>query len=422
MFYFFAKYLSQLGLRINFRKVFLHYHEAIPKDKAVIFASNHPTAFIDPVMLGSYLSRPTYFIVRGDIFKGKFILTILNALKMLPIFRFRDGYAKLKKNQATMDTVYKKLADNACVLVLAEGQTKHEKRLRPIQKGTARMAIGAMEAYGQKDILIVPVGVNYTDANQFRSFIMAEIGKPIELKEYLGAYEENPRKAVNQITKRLEQEMRALVTHIEKEEDDPWIDRVLAIKRNDFDYPIFPIVSNDTSLWQGEFRAVEKMNHSSKEKKIEWKDAVLDYDQALKQFKIGDLSVARAASFNVWNTLVLILGLVPFMIGFLANFLPMYLAEQTAAKKVKQVEFYASVRYGAGLVLYPVYWLIGLMISLIIGNQWGIGFIVLMPFLGYFVLVYKEVFEKWNAARKFSALNKDTQQMLKKKRLAILEV
>ncbi|MFT7606398.1 MAG: 1-acyl-sn-glycerol-3-phosphate acyltransferase, partial [Saprospiraceae bacterium] len=234
MLYFFAKYFCRIGLRVNFKKIFFHYQEEIPENKAIIFASNHPTAFLDPVMVGAFIKRPVHFIVRGDIFKGKFILAFLNGLKMLPIFRFRDGYSSLKNNQATLETVYEKLSQNRCVLILAEGETKHEKRLRPIQKGTARMAFGAIEAQGDLDILIIPVGVNYSDSDAYRSFVMTEFGKPIHLNDYKPVYQENPRKAIKQLTGRIEKEMRSLVIHIEKEADDIWVNRILEIKRSDF--------------------------------------------------------------------------------------------------------------------------------------------------------------------------------------------
>jgi len=419
MFYF-AKFLSQIGLRINFRKVYFHYQEKLPKDKAIIFAVNHPTAFIDPVLIGTYLERPTHFIVRGDIFKGKIILAILNGLKMIPIFRFRDGFSNLKSNQATMETVYEKLSNKKWVLVLAEGVTKHEKRLRPIQKGTARMAFGAMEAHGLKDILIVPIGVNYTDAHQFRSFIMAEVGKPITLEEYLPAYNENSRKGIKQLTDRIEKEMRLLVTHIKEEADDKWIDRILEIKRNDFKYPIFPIKSSDPSLLKGEYKAVEKMNAFTETQKTTTEKAVKNYDQQLQKLNVLDQGLAKATSFNFSNTLLLILGFIPFLIGYIGNYLPMWLAENTAKTKVKKIEFYASVRYGAGLFGYPVYYLLLIIISLIIGNSYLIGLCILIPFIGYFSLIYMELFEKWNVARKFKALKKEDQKLLKEARKVAL--
>ncbi len=424
MIHFVAKHISQLGFRVNFRKVFFHYQEKLPDNKAIIFAVNHPTAFIDPVILGTYLKQPTYFIVRGDIFKGKFILTILNGLKMLPIFRFRDGYSNLKNNQATMDTVYQKLSEKEWVMVLAEGETKHEKRLRPIQKGTARMALGAIEKHGKMDILIVPVGVNYTDSHEFRSLIMVNFGKPIEIKDYMPAYDENPRKAVKQITDKIQIEMRKLITHFEKEEDDQWMDRALEIKRADFRYPLFPIIASDNSLWKGEFAAVEKMNAFSEKEKSAIQKSIADYDQEIKKSKVDDLGITRSSSFGFINTLFLILGLIPFLIGFVLNYFPMWMAENTAKKKVKKIEFYSSVRYGAGLLIYTIYWLllfiITFVVSLIIGNAWGLVAVFILPLIGYFALVYMEVFERWNAGRKFKSLSKEAQKVLKKKRGEVL--
>ena len=419
MLYYFVKYLSNIGFRVNFKKVFFHYQEKIPNDKPVIFAVNHPTAFIDPVLIGSYYTRATHFIVRGDVFKGKLILAILKGLKMLPIFRFRDGYSNLKNNQATMDLVYRKLAKKRCILILAEGATKHEKRLRPIQKGTARMAFGATEIYKDLDILIVPVGVNYTDSDAFRSFVVVELGKPISLSEYESAHQENPRKAIKKLTDRIEKEMRALVIHIEKEADDPWVNRILDIQRNDFKYPLFPIFSNSSMLWNTEYKAVESMNAFSDEQKEKIQATLKAYDQKLDDLKVKDRGVARPAAFNFLNTLFLILGFIPFLVGYVFNYLPMWVAENTAKRKVKKIEFYSSVRFGAGIVGYFIYWLTLLIVSLIVGNKWGIGLVLLLPFLGYFVLIYKELFENWNVARKFKALDKKDQQDLIKERGAL---
>lgn len=420
MFYYFVKFICKIGFRINFRKVYLHYQAELPKNKAIIFAANHPTAFLDPVMIGAYLDRPTYFIVRGDIFKGKFILAILNALKLLPIFRFRDGYSNLKNNQATMDTVYQKLSEQRCVLVLAEGQTKHEKRLRPIQKGTARMAFGAIEKHQLEEIYIVPIGVNYTDSHQFRSFMMTIVGKPIDLRDYIPMHQENPRKAIKQLTDRIETDMRALVTHIEAEADDVWIDQMLSIKRGGFRDLVFPIKSSDPSLWEGEFAAVEKMNAFEASKKAEVTQVVQDYEAQLEKHKVSNLGVARPEALNISNTLLLVLGFPLLIVGAFLNCLPMLFAKGLADQKVKQIEFYSSVRFGAGLVGYLIYWLLWFIISLIIGNAWLIGLVLAMPFLGYFTLVYWEILERWHAARLFKMLDKKQQKALQEQRRALM--
>lgn len=421
MLYYIAKYLARIFLRINFKKLFLHQEQAVPDNTAVIYTANHPTAFLDPVILGAFTERPTHFIVRGDIFKGKFVLAALRGLKMLPIFRFRDGYANLKNNQSTMETVYNKLAEKECVLVLAEGETKHEKRLRPIQKGTARMAFGTWENHGDLDVQIIPVGVNYTDSDQIRSQVMVEFGAPIHLSEYRETHQENPRKAIKQLTDRIQKEMRALIIHVEDPEDDAWVNRFLDIERNQLHQANYPIVSDDNTLWKLEYYTVEKINARSKSERLALKDQVAAYDASLAKYNVVDEGIEEAKANGLWRIILLVLGFIPFLVGGIFNYLPFAFAENLAKQKVKKIEFYSSVRFGAGMVAYVLYFLLFLIIALFIGNGWVIGFVLLMPFLGYIAMRYLELFQAWKAGSAFQSLDEKVQSKIITERETLLK-
>ncbi len=421
MIYYIAKFLSKIALRVNFKKIFFHYQSEIPKDKAIIFAANHPTAFLDPVIIGTFLKRPTHFMVRGDIFKGKLILALLNGLKMLPIFRFRDGYSSLKNNQATMETVYDKLAENRCILILAEGETKHEKRLRPIQKGTARMAFGAIEANPGLEVLIFPVGVNYSDSDAYRSYVMTEVGSPIHVEDFMDVHKENPRRAIKQLTEKIEAEMRTLVIHIEDRNDDIWINRLLEIGRNSFKYNLFPVFSPDSKLWKKEYNAVEQFNRLSDTQKELLRKKVKTYDKELSQFGINDIGLVKNNTNDLLTILVLIIGFIPCLIGYVFSFLPLFLAQNIANKKIKKIEFKSSIRYGVGMVGYTIYWLIFLMISLIIKDPSIIFFVITLPFFGYFAQIYIELFKQWIAKKKFTALKAEKRVELERLRADLLD-
>ncbi|MEM8909507.1 MAG: 1-acyl-sn-glycerol-3-phosphate acyltransferase, partial [Bacteroidota bacterium] len=185
MIYRILKVLVNIILKIFFSRIFFINKAAIPKDKPVILALNHPTAFIDPIFVCTHIEPITHFMLRGDVFSTPLYRWFLHQIKTIPIFRQRDGFANLKHNEATFDYCYRLLHERAHIIILAEGITNYEKRLRPIQKGTARMAFGAYEKYGNEDIEIVPVGLNYTDCVQFRSELMVEVGTPIAIKDYL---------------------------------------------------------------------------------------------------------------------------------------------------------------------------------------------------------------------------------------------
>ncbi|HKK79894.1 MAG TPA: 1-acyl-sn-glycerol-3-phosphate acyltransferase, partial [Phaeodactylibacter sp.] len=99
MLYYFVRPIAKLGLWVLYRHIHLSHTENIPRDKPVILAANHPTAFIEPCVLACFLRRPLYFLVRGNLFKKPLYDFLLRSLHMLPIFRLKDGgYGKLKHN------------------------------------------------------------------------------------------------------------------------------------------------------------------------------------------------------------------------------------------------------------------------------------------------------------------------------------
>ena len=56
-----VKPLGRVGLALFYKKVMLINEHNVPMGKAVIIASNHPTAFIEPTILGCWLNRKLLF-------------------------------------------------------------------------------------------------------------------------------------------------------------------------------------------------------------------------------------------------------------------------------------------------------------------------------------------------------------------------
>ncbi len=406
------KVLIHINFRIFFRKIFLTNKKVISKNRATILALNHPTAFLDPMLICTYIRPSTSFLLRGDLFKKPLVIWFLRQIRTIPIFRFRDGFSSLKRNQSSFDYCYELLHKKGHIIVLAEGNTVHEKRLRPIQKGTARMAFGVFEKYGDTDIDIIPVGVNYTDSVRFRSEVMAEVGKPIHLQDYMAAYKENPRKAVRQITVEIQNQLNDLVVHIDKDEDIEMTDRLLLIHRNNLIKTILPRVSDDNTLLHQEVQIARQVNEMEQEEKAPLAIKVNEYFNQLKKHQLTDLGLSQNFHFNLKNTLILLIGLIPFLWGYLTSFIPLSIGKKVADSKVKRLEFHSSVRFGVCLVLYSLLFLILLISSLIIGHKIFIGLIILMPFCGHLAVLYQDVFYNWNEARKAKNIEKDLLEKL----------
>jgi hypothetical protein len=88
-----------------------------------------------------------------------------------------------------------------------------------------------------------------------------------------------------------------------------------------------------------------------------------------------------------------------YLYGGIVNYLP-YKIPVWVTKKIKDTQFISSVRDVAGMVLFPVYYIILGVISLFIEVDWWIklGFFVLSPLIGLFAFHYyitaKKLFAK----------------------------
>ncbi len=187
--------------------------ENIPKSGAVILAANHPTAFIEPCVLACFQHRNLHFLARGDLYKNRLANVVLRSLNVLPVYRMQDGgFGKLRNNYDTFAECYRALSRGKAVMILAEGRCIHEKALRPLRKGTARIALGALDGDpALKEVSIVPVGVNFTAAGETRSTIMIRCGEAIPASTWLADYRRAPTPALTALTSHLRERLSPLV-------------------------------------------------------------------------------------------------------------------------------------------------------------------------------------------------------------------
>jgi len=190
MLYYLVRPVARYVLRYYYRNIDLTGLENIPQNAAVILAANHPTAFIEPCILACFQPRTLWFLARGNLFKNRLYNAFLAAVHILPVFRLEDGgYSRLKDNFSTFDACFRALSKGKAIMNLAEGRCIHEKALRPIRKGTARLALGAMQRDSTlKEVYIVPVGCNFTHPDRVRDQVMIRFGEPILTSAFMDEF------------------------------------------------------------------------------------------------------------------------------------------------------------------------------------------------------------------------------------------
>ena len=130
-----------------------------------MLAVNHPNSFLDAILLCTLFDKPVYSLARGDAFKNKFFAKLLFKLKLLPVYRVSEGVENLEENYKTFDLCKNIFKQNGIVLIFSEGRCINEWHLRPLKKGTARLAISSWE--DGIDLKVLPVGINYSSFRRF---------------------------------------------------------------------------------------------------------------------------------------------------------------------------------------------------------------------------------------------------------------
>ncbi|WP_373513985.1 1-acyl-sn-glycerol-3-phosphate acyltransferase [Persicitalea sp.] len=185
MFFYFSRFLVRLGLPLYLKKLCVVNASAVPTDAPVLLASNHSGSFFDAVVIGSVVRQPIHTLTRGDVFRNPKAAFWLRAIKLIPVFRGSEGRENLKKIDRTLDECFSVMKNNGAVIIFSEGICVNEWNLRPLGKGTARMAHQAW--YGEEarlhELAIVPTGVTYEHFRGANKRVILRFGKTIRPSE-----------------------------------------------------------------------------------------------------------------------------------------------------------------------------------------------------------------------------------------------
>ena len=173
---------AKLALLIWCRYVRINKRDILEADGPLLIAANHPNSFLDAILLCALFKRPIYSLARGDAFKNKLVHKVFLSLKMFPVYRVSEGVENLEENYKTFDECIEVFKKNGIVLIFSEGRCINEWHLRPLKKGTARLAITAWEQ--GIPLKVIPLGINYHSFKSFGKNIFLNFGNYISKEDF----------------------------------------------------------------------------------------------------------------------------------------------------------------------------------------------------------------------------------------------
>jgi 1-acyl-sn-glycerol-3-phosphate acyltransferase len=206
------KVIVRIAIRIFCRKIIINKPAVLKEKGPLLLACNHPNSFLDGVLLHTLFDQKLYSLTRGDVFKKKLYNKLLTSLNLLPVYRSSEGTENLITNYDTFKSCTEIFRQNGIIIIFSEGQCINEWHLRPLKKGTARLAMASWNE--DIPLRVLPVGINYSSFRRFGKNVFINFGEVIEKKQVDLEQPEGIRYLI--FNNLLEQQLKQLVFEIKK--------------------------------------------------------------------------------------------------------------------------------------------------------------------------------------------------------------
>ncbi len=416
------------------KKTYVIGKEKIPGNKPIIFAPNHQNALSDPMAVLLNTRFQPVWLGRADIFgKSKIVDTILRFIKIIPVYRIRDGKENLDKNRKTFSMSIKVLENKSALALFPEAAHSFKRQMLPHQKAVPRIAFMAEEQTDSHlDIQIIPAGIYYSHYWKFNRTLIVNFGEPIPVKAFLESYQQNQNAATIALKKEVYNAMLPLTVNINSKEYYNEFERIREMYGRHFmlqqnkKWSTIELFKSDQLLT----KKLDELEAESPEKIASLAAQADRFYNKLSAYGLKSwllYSGERQMLTVIFNLLLLLAGLPLFIYGFLFNFIPFFLIDRIVRKKVKDSSFWSTFFLVPGLVLFPLFYLIEFLAvaGLIPGVLLKIAFIVSLPFAGklafkWYILLRKTIGRsrllklKWFKSKTYSQLLQEKNQLFAK--------
>jgi 1-acyl-sn-glycerol-3-phosphate acyltransferase len=372
-FYAAVRLLGRFWVWFLFKAVEVRHPERVPDRGPVLLCINHPNNLIDSLLVAAAMRRKVHYLATAALFRHSPMAAFLRRCGAIPVYRHQDDPDKMDRNVEMFAACLEALRQGRLIGIYPEGTTHAEGRVQRIKSGAARIAL-AYEAErpsrGADELAVIPVGLSYEARKSFRGRVLVAFGTPVPVAPHKPTYREDPAKAVDALTTRLQWAMEAQVIHADRIDA---ADLARAVEEL-YGGELVRQLQSERGLQRGEIdplrlsRAIDDAVTHFKTREPErverlWQ-RIQGYRAMLAEYRIRDQAVQaqlggalegrarrrlRASGFAV-------LGLPIFAYGLAASALPYFVPRWLSRWLARKETDYATVRLLASIVAFPLAW------------------------------------------------------------------
>jgi 1-acyl-sn-glycerol-3-phosphate acyltransferase len=345
-----------------YKKVQSDGNENIPKKEPIIFAANHQNALMDPLAIIFTNPNQSVFLTRADIFDNPILLKIFSFLKMLPVYRIKDGADSLKINERIFNKSVEILEAKMSVALFPEATHTDKRHLRHLKKAVPRIAFMAEEKNDfNLNLKVVPVGIYYEDYVHTNSKLFVNYGKPLSLKPYKELAKENIQKAYIAFKNDLEEAIKKLIIHIKDLNNYDLYEGIRLFYRPIMRAKLGNKKENPLNNFKADQKTIEKLEnyYDNEDNSIEsLKEAYSNYCNSCKSLRIDPILWTEKNSIIILIKYILFTISIPIFIYGIINNILYYLLFTKFINKIKDKQFHSSIKFGVSFLILPFLYII----------------------------------------------------------------
>ncbi len=382
----------RFGFWLTHKRIVVTGRHLIPKGKPIIFAPNHQNALMDPLALACTNSHQSVWLARADIFKSERVSAILKYLRLLPVYRIRDGKDNLSNNEEIFAQVIQLLENKQSVALFPEAAHSGKRQMLPHKKAIPRIALEAEAKNDFKlDLQIVPVGITYSHYWRFNRSLIVQYGKPIQVKDYWIDYEVNPQKAMLDLRDEINRKLVPLILQINSKTHYQEYENIIQLVGKEYSRKRYFCKKSSLQLFYAEKELISKTEQLEELQPQDFNNliaATRQYSSEIEKDDISDAQIENAGKAS-WSKVFIsltaaILTLPIFIFGFIFNAIPFIIPRTFLRSKVKDTGFLSTFNFVGGLIAFPLFYLIAAYILYNWSNSASVAIFtfIAMPFVG----------------------------------------
>jgi len=387
-------------LKLFFRRIEVEGRSQVPAAGPVLLVPNHGNALVDPLVLIVTLRRRLTLTAKNVLGRNPLAAALMARLGVIAFHRSEDvgQGADRKQNVRSLAQCREALGRGGALCIFPEGISHSDPHLRPFRTGAARIALDyAREDGNPGRLLVLPVGLLYTDKDQFRSSVWLRYGQPLDVALWL---QQHPDADAHALTDEIRRRVEELTINFQDRRESlilSWGAEILA----GGGAPPPPLGWADPPLAE-DFQLLKRLQAGYRvlaQTRADEVEAltrrVRHYRAALKRLGIEPrdvylpMHVGKAAFFLVREVELLAIGAPLALVGALNHAVPYYLVKDIARKLSRDKDHWATNVIYPSFVAFPLCYAVQIAAAwALLPAFWAALYTFTLPYTGYVALLY----------------------------------